>query len=81
MVLCLYMQTGRQVTRRTENRPLSCLCGLALELMKKPVDRPVYLVFQPGEEIGAGGKDCAEYLKKAGASEVYAFHNLPTAIP
>ena len=55
----------------------ACLCGLALELMKKPVDRPVYLVFQPGEEIGAGGKACAEYLKKAGVSEVYAFHNLP----
>ena len=53
------------------------LCGLALALKEKPVERPVYLVFQPGEEIGAGGFACAKYLEEIGIREVYGFHNLP----
>lgn len=54
----------------------ACLCGLALHLQANPVKHPVWLIFEPGEEIGAGGKICAEMMKKHGIQEVYAFHNL-----
>jgi amidohydrolase len=40
------------------------------------IAHPVYLVFQPAEETGEGGRTCAEWLAGKGASEVYAFHNL-----
>ena len=54
----------------------AALCGLALELEGHPPARTVYLIFQPGEEIGAGGARCAGLLREKGISEVYAFHNL-----
>lgn len=52
------------------------LCGLALELDQILPGRTVYLLFQKAEEIGAGGKLCAELIRKKGIGEVYAFHNL-----
>lgn len=55
---------------------MASLCGLALALEEKPADRPVYLIFQPGEEIGAGGEVCAQFVAEKGIAEVYAFHNL-----
>lgn len=55
---------------------MAALCGLALELDSSGVDRPVYLIFQAGEEIGAGGKECAGLIAEKGITEVYAFHNL-----
>ncbi len=55
---------------------MAALCGLALRLSEAPADRPVYLFFQPAEETGAGGKECAERLKELDVQEVYAFHNL-----
>ena len=55
---------------------MAALCGLAMELEKHPAERPVYLIFQHGEEIGAGGKMCAEFVKQEGIAEIYACHNL-----
>lgn len=52
------------------------LCGLALELDSRNTDRDVYLIFQPGEEIGAGAKRCAELIREKGITEIYAMHNL-----
>ena len=52
------------------------LCGLALELNRRETDRDVYLIFQPGEEIGAGAKRCAELIHEKGIAEIYAMHNL-----
>lgn len=52
------------------------LCGLALELDNRNTDRDVYLIFQPGEEIGAGAKRCAELIREKGITEIYAMHNL-----
>ena len=52
------------------------LCGLALELDRRETDRDVYLIFQPGEEIGAGAKRCAELIQEKGIEEIYAMHNL-----
>lgn len=54
----------------------AALCGLALELDRHKTDRDIYLIFQPGEEIGAGGQRCAELIREKGISQVYAFHNL-----
>ena len=54
----------------------AALCGLALALEETPPERTVYLIFQPGEEIGAGGERCAALLREKGISEVYAFHNM-----
>ena len=52
------------------------LCGLALELDNRETNRDVYLIFQPGEEIGAGAKRCAELIREKGITEIYAMHNL-----
>lgn len=53
------------------------LCGLALELEKRGADRDVYLIFQHGEEIGAGGEECARLLPEKGIGLVYGWHNRP----
>ncbi len=67
----------------------AALCGLALEIenydnvtaceysQKKEIPwDDIYLIFQHGEEIGAGGKECASLLFEKNVAEVYAFHNL-----
>ena len=54
----------------------AALCGLALELNGMEADRDVYLIFQPGEEIGAGALRCRELIREKGIAEIYAFHNL-----
>ena len=54
----------------------AALCGLALALEEHALPRTVYLIFQPGEEIGAGGERCAALIREKGIEEVYAFHNL-----
>lgn len=54
---------------------MAALCGLALELDSITVNRPVYLIFQPAEETGQGGAECAELISEKGISDVYAFHN------
>ena len=55
---------------------MAALCGLALELDKTEVNRTIYLIFQPAEEIGQGGARCAELIRENGIAEIYAFHNL-----
>ena len=54
---------------------MAALCGLALELDPIPLERTVYLIFQPAEEIGQGGNICAQLIREKGISEIYAFHN------
>ena len=53
------------------------LAGFALELDHRKVRRDVYLIFQPGEEIGAGGALCAELIDEVGIGEIYGIHNIP----
>lgn len=55
------------------------LCGLALELEARGADRDVYLIFQHGEEIGAGGEECARLLTEKHIGLVYGWHNRPEA--
>lgn len=66
----------------------AALAGLALETDQEAgqeadtesgradFSRDVYFIFQHGEEIGAGGEECARLIKEKGISEVYAFHNM-----
>ena len=54
----------------------AALCSLALVLEETPPERTVYLIFQPGEEIGAGGKVCAQLISDLQIGAIYAFHNL-----
>ena len=54
----------------------AALCGLALALDQMEISKTVYFIFQPAEEIGAGGKICAKLIKEKGIKEIYAFHNL-----
>ena len=54
----------------------AALCGLALELDKIGTTRDIYLIFQPGEEIGAGAVLCRDLLREKAIGEIYAFHNL-----
>ncbi|MBR5537019.1 MAG: amidohydrolase [Clostridia bacterium] len=56
---------------------MASLCGLALELEEKGADRDVYLVFQHGEEIGAGGAECAKLITEEGIGFAYGWHNRP----
>ena len=56
---------------------MAALLGLALALEGKPLSRDVYLILEPGEEIGAGGEMCAALIAEKNISEVYAFHNRP----
>ncbi len=56
---------------------MAALCGLALELNEKGADRDVYLVFQHGEEIGAGGGPCAKLIEEHAIGYAYGWHNRP----
>lgn len=53
----------------------AALCGMALELEESGAEKDVYLIFQHGEEIGAGGEECAGLLAEKHIAQVYAFHN------
>ena len=55
---------------------MAALCGLALELDQKLVDRDLYLIFQPAEETGQGALQCKDLIKEKGIRLIYAFHNL-----
>ena len=55
---------------------MAALCGLAMELDRRNLAKTVYLIFQPGDEIGDGALICKDLLQEEGISEIYAFHNL-----
>lgn len=52
------------------------LAGLAMEVDRHGADKNVYFIFQHGEEIGAGGEECAGLIREKGISRVFAFHNM-----
>ena len=62
------------------HKGMSHKCGhdghKSLELEKLKLNRTVYLVFQPAEEIGRGAVICANLIREKGITEIYAFHNL-----
>lgn len=53
------------------------ICGLAQYLTDKKLDRDVYLIFQPAEEIGQGAKICCELIEEKQIQEMYGLHNIP----
>jgi len=60
---------------------IACLCGaaqaLAREAGQQPLPNPVKFVFQPGEELGAGGRRIVEEGLIDGASAAFALHAWP----
>ncbi|HUW60725.1 MAG TPA: amidohydrolase [Candidatus Bathyarchaeia archaeon] len=60
---------------------IACLCGAALALARmaknKPLPNTVKCVFQPGEELGAGGRCIVEEGLIDGASAAFALHAWP----
>lgn len=53
----------------------AALAGFGCMLEELHPNRDVYLIFQYGEEIGAGGDECSNLLIEKNISEVYACHN------
>ena len=53
----------------------AALAGFGCQLSALRPDRDVYLIFQHGEEIGAGGEMCSQLIREKGIGEVYACHN------
>lgn len=54
----------------------AALAGFALELNEKGADKDIFLIFQPAEEIGAGGERCSRLIKEKGIQAMYAYHNM-----
>lgn len=50
---------------------------VAVGLSREELNRDVYFIFQPGEEIGAGAKLCRELIAEKNIGEVYGLHNIP----
>lgn len=52
------------------------LAGFAWYVSKlRSKENSCYFIFQHAEEIGVGGKVCADLIKEKNISEIYAFHN------
>jgi amidohydrolase len=54
----------------------AALAGLALEVDQKGADKNVFFLFQHAEEIGAGAKEAAVFIKENNIDEIFAFHNM-----
>lgn len=53
------------------------MCYVAILLSDIELNRDVYLIFQPAEEIGKGAKICCELLEEKNIKEIYGLHNIP----
>jgi amidohydrolase len=53
------------------------ICSLALELENKIFHKNIFLLFQPAEETGQGGKLCQDFITEEKIDEIYGFHNIP----
>lgn len=52
------------------------LAGLALEVDCLGTGKDIIFIFQHGEEIGAGGEECARLIPRQNISRIFAFHNM-----
>lgn len=55
----------------------AALCGLALMLEGEKLGKNIFLLFQHGEEAGAGGEECCALFDREQVEEIYGAHNLP----
>lgn len=53
------------------------LAALGKWISDSKPEKKIFLIFQPGEETGEGGKICSSIIKEEKIPEVYAFHNIP----
>lgn len=55
----------------------AALCGFALEIEGREYGKNICLIFQHAEEIGEGGRVCAELIQRENIDEIYGCHSLP----
>lgn len=53
------------------------LCNVAMSISNRDLDRDIYLIFQPAEEIGKGAILCRSLIQEKKTSEIYGLHNIP----
>ena len=53
------------------------LCAAAMKLSAMQTKRDIYLIFQPGEEIGRGALLCRGLIDEKNIGEIYGLHNIP----
>lgn len=54
----------------------AALAGFALEIDQQGAEQNIFFLFQPAEEIGAGGEPCSVLIKENQIEEIFAFHNM-----
>jgi len=54
----------------------AALAGFALEIDQQGAKQNIFFLFQPAEEIGAGGEPCSVLIKENQIEEIFAFHNM-----
>lgn len=55
----------------------AALAAVALMLEGVSVERNVFLLWQPAEEIGAGARECLDIFRQESIAQIYGAHNLP----
>lgn len=53
------------------------LCNVAMIISNMDLDRDIYLIFQPAEEVGKGAILCRNLINEKKISEIYGLHNIP----
>ncbi|MEA4971807.1 putative hydrolase YxeP [bioreactor metagenome] len=55
----------------------AALAGLALRIDNLKLNKNIFLLFQPAEEIGKGAEICLKMLDIEKIDEIYGWHNIP----
>lgn len=55
----------------------AALAGLALKINNMKLNKNIFLLFQPAEEIGKGAEYCLDMLDNENIDEIYGWHNIP----
>ena len=53
------------------------LAGLAILLENENLNKNIYFIFQPAEEVGEGAFLVKDIIEKENIGEIYGFHNIP----
>lgn len=53
------------------------ISGLALMLSSEKLNKNIYYLFQPAEELGEGAFLVKDIIKEENVQEIYGFHNIP----
>ena len=77
-ILCGAAAWLSRVMERSGNTQVCDINGNSGTICQKQIiNRDVYFIFQPGEEIGAGARLCRDLIIEKNIGEVYGLHNIP----